>query len=136
MLLCAVVGHTRGMKTRNQPTVRDPADQLGAENAAGARVNPSTPEAMKTNPTLNVTALLVFAALAAAPLQAKLAWNKKARAYDAGITACTSCHVNEKPKKKGEPLSERGQWLVEQKEKRQAKDIDLTWLKDYPNNGK
>ena len=91
---------------------------------------------MTIKPTLKVTALLTLVTLLAGPLQAKLAWNKKARAFDAGVTACTSCHVNEKPKKKGEPLSERGQWMMDQKEKRQAKDIDLTWLKDYPNNGK
>ena len=91
---------------------------------------------MKIKPTLKVTAVLTLLALLAGPLQAKLAWNKKARAYDAGVTACTSCHVNEKPKKKGEPMSERGQWMMDQKEKRQAKDIDLSWLKDYPKNGK
>ena len=97
---------------------------------------PQTSDVMKINPPLRATAVLALAALLAGPLQAKLAWNKKARAYDAGVTGCTSCHVNEKPKKKGEPLTERGTWLLEQMEKRQAKDIDLSWLKDYPNNGK
>ncbi|MDI1248080.1 MAG: hypothetical protein PSV13_04270 [Lacunisphaera sp.] len=91
---------------------------------------------MKINPTLKVIAVLLLAALLAGPLQAKLAWNKKARVYDAGVTSCASCHVNEKPKKKDEPLTERGKWLLEQKEKRQAKEMDLSWLKDYPANGK
>ncbi len=91
---------------------------------------------MNLKPSLKVIAGLTLVALLAGPLQAKLAWNKKARAFDAGVTGCTSCHVNEKPKKKGEPLGERGKWLLEQKEKRQAKDMDLSWLKDYPNNGK
>ena len=91
---------------------------------------------MKIRPILLTVAVGVFAVLWCTPVQAKLAWNKKSRALDAGVTACTSCHVNEKPKKKGEPMSERGQWLMDQKAKRQAKDIDLTWLKDYPNNGK
>jgi len=86
--------------------------------------------------TLKFAAVLSLLSLLAAPLQAKLAWNKKARTYDAGVTSCTSCHVNKKPKKKDEPLSERGQWLVEQQEKKQVKDIDLSWLKDYPANGK
>ncbi len=85
---------------------------------------------------LKFVAVLSLLALLAGPLQAKLAWNKKARVYDAGVTSCTSCHVNEKPKKKGEPLTERGQWMVEQQEKRQAKDIDLSWLKEFPGNGK
>ena len=91
---------------------------------------------MKTKPILLIGMLSVYATLWCTPAQAKLAWNKKSRAIDAGVTACTSCHVNEKPKKKGEPLSERGQWLMDEKAKRQAKEIDLTWLKDYPNNGK
>ena len=91
---------------------------------------------MNLKPSLKITAGLTLVALLAGPLQAKLAWNKKARVFDAGVTACTSCHVNEKPKKKGEHMSERGKWMLEQKEKRQAKDMDLSWLKDYPNNGK
>jgi len=85
--------------------------------------------------TLKLATALSLLAVMAAPLQAKLAWNKKARTYDAGVTSCTSCHVNKKPKK-GEALSERGQWLVGLKEKKQVKDIDLSWLKDYPANGK
>lgn len=91
---------------------------------------------MKIKPILQIGVLGAFTALLGTPVQAKLAYNKKARAFDAGVTACTSCHVNEKPKKKGEPMAERGKWLLEQKEKRQAKEIDLSWLKDYPNNGK
>jgi hypothetical protein len=91
---------------------------------------------MKAHSFLKITAVLALAAVLAGPLQAKLAWNKKAKAFDAGVTGCTSCHVNEKPKKKGEPMSERGKWLMEQKETRKAKDMDLSWLKDYPNNGK
>lgn len=91
---------------------------------------------MNQKTSLKITAVLTLITLLAGPLQAKLAWNKKARAYDAGVTACTSCHMNEKPKKKGEPMSERGQWMLDQKEKRQAKEMDLTWLKEYPKNGK
>lgn len=91
---------------------------------------------MKIHSYLKATAVLALTAMLAGPLQAKLAWNKKARTFDAGVTHCTSCHVNEKPKKKGEPMAERGKWLLEQKETRKAKDMDLSWLKDYPNNGK
>lgn len=90
---------------------------------------------MKNKPILLICTLGAFATLLCVPVQAKLAWNKKARAFDPGVTSCLSCHVNKKPKK-DEPLSERGQWLVEQKAKRQAKEMDLSWLKDYPNNGK
>lgn len=87
---------------------------------------------MKNALLLKFCALGVLAAFVAAPVQAKLAWNKKARAFDPGVIGCTSCHVNEKPKKKGEPLTERGQWMMDQQAKRQTKDIDLSWLKDYP----
>jgi len=90
---------------------------------------------MKIKRLLQIGALGAFTALLCSPVQAKLAYNKKARAFDAGVTSCTSCHVNEKPKK-NEPMVERGKWLLEQKEKRQAKTIDLSWLKDYPANGK
>ncbi|MBI2514418.1 MAG: hypothetical protein HYV96_20785 [Opitutae bacterium] len=82
-------------------------------------------------------ALALLTALAV-PVQAKLAWNKKAQKYDAAIKACTACHVDEKPKKDdhGKPLTERGQWLLDQKAAKGAKDIDLSWLKDFPNHGK
>lgn len=87
---------------------------------------------------LKIGAAFTLLAFAAAPVQAKLAWNKKAKKYDAAVTACTACHVDEKPKKDdhGKPYSERGQWMMDQKEKKGAKEIDLSWLKDYPNNGK
>jgi len=83
-------------------------------------------------------AVLAVIGLLAAPVQGKLAWNKKAKVFDAGVTACTSCHVDEKPNKKdhGKPLTPRGQWMMDQKETMKAKAIDLAWLKDYPGNGK
>ncbi|MDP1579464.1 MAG: hypothetical protein Q8M02_04245 [Candidatus Didemnitutus sp.] len=90
---------------------------------------------MNSKPLLKVAASVVLLALVAAPLQAKLAWNKKAKKYDSSITACTACHVPEKPKK-NDPLSERGQWLVDEQARRGAKEINLEWLKDYPNFGK
>jgi cytochrome c553 len=76
-----------------------------------------------------------LAVLGAAPVQAKMGWNKKAKEADPGVTGCISCHSKEKPKK-GEPLTERGQWLLNEQAKRKAADIDLEWLKDYPKKGK
>ncbi len=29
-------------------------------------------------------------------------------------------------------FSDRGKWLVAEKDKRQAKEVDVAWLKDYP----
>lgn len=109
--------------------------ECGRGNSCWLALKPNFAEAMKTNPALKLIAVLAFASLLAAPLQAKLAYNKKAKAFDAGVTGCISCHTKEKPKK-NEPLAERGQWLVDQKTKLQAKQVDLSWLKDYPNNGK
>ena len=90
---------------------------------------------MKTKNVITLVTAIAFASLLAAPLQAKLTYVKKAKPHDAGVTGCISCHSKEKPKK-GDPLKERGQWLVDQKTVRKAKDIDFSWLKDYPLNGK
>jgi hypothetical protein len=35
------------------------------------------------------------------------------------------------PKKGSMTLSDRGKWLVAEKEKRGAKEVDVAWLKDY-----
>lgn len=87
------------------------------------------------NRLIKLGAAFALLALCAAPLQAKLAWNKKAKKYDPAITACTACHIPEKPKK-GDPLSPLGDWLVEQKKQRGAKEVNLEWIKDYPKTGK
>ena len=63
---------------------------------------------------------------------ANLPMQKKAK--DLGITGvqnCQSCHVDKLPKKEAHKFNERGQWLVDQKEKRKAKEIDVAWLKEY-----
>ncbi len=80
------------------------------------------------------TALFILAASAALSVQAKPAFVKKAK--DMGfdyIQNCQSCHVDKMPKKdaKGEPFSEIGKFLMEQKAKHKAEEIDLNWLKDY-----
>jgi len=59
------------------------------------------------------------------------------KAKSAGFPAqnCQYCHVSKTPKKdtyKPEDLNERGKWLVSEKEKRNAKDVLVAWLKDYP----
>lgn len=90
---------------------------------------------MKMNRVLAPGVALALASLIAAPLQAKMAWKKKAAEFDPAVQSCTACHTAAKPKK-NQPLTERGQWLVDQKKAREAEEIDLSWLKDYPNNGK
>jgi cytochrome c553 len=70
--------------------------------------------------------------LSAGTASASMTMVKKAK--DAGITSvtgCQSCHVDKLPKKEAHKVNERGQWLLDQKAKRNAKEIDVTWLKDY-----
>ena len=82
---------------------------------------------------LKVTWTLFFAAFL--PLQAKLPWVKKAQALGfTEITSCASCHSSDKPKK-GDPLGERGKWLQCEKTRRNASEVDVAWLKDYPKKG-
>jgi hypothetical protein len=57
------------------------------------------------------------------------------KAKELGITSvtnCQSCHVDKLPKK-NEPqkLNDMGKWLMDQKEARKAKEIDVAWLKEY-----
>jgi mono/diheme cytochrome c family protein len=87
---------------------------------------------MKLRRTLSLAfAALVVAGLASQPLNAKLPWVKKAQGMGfKEIENCASCHSSKTPKK-GEPMAERGKWLVEQKEKHKAEEVDLAWLKDY-----
>lgn len=77
--------------------------------------------------------------LAAVGLQgvvsAKALWVKKCK--DMGLPAenCLYCHTEKLPKKdtfKVEQLNDRGKWLMAEKDKRKAKEIDLAWLKEYP----
>ena len=82
-----------------------------------------------------------FAVLAAAavftagsPALAKMPYVKKAQELGFKfIENCASCHVDKMPKKdaKGEPFNEVGKFLMAQKAKNKAAEIDLNWLKDY-----
>jgi hypothetical protein len=57
----------------------------------------------------------------------------KAKGYPA--KNCQYCHVSAVPKKdafKPDDLNDRGKWLMAEKDKRKAKDIDVDWLKDDP----
>ncbi len=68
-----------------------------------------------------------------APLSATMPLVKKAQA--AGFTDvknCQSCHMDKMPKK-GEKLefNDMGKFLVEQKAKHKATEVDVAWLKDY-----
>ena len=59
---------------------------------------------------------------------------KKAKAAGFKADTCLYCHVDKLPKKGASTGNERGLWLREQKEKKQAKEVDPAWLKDYPGD--
>ena len=47
------------------------------------------------------------------------------------VTNCQSCHVEKLPKKDAVTHNDRGKWLIAEKDKRKAKEVDAAWLKDY-----
>jgi hypothetical protein len=70
--------------------------------------------------------------LGAATASATIEMQKKAKA--AGIEIqnnCLYCHGEKLPKKGASTNNERGKWLVGEKAKRNAKEVDPSWLKDY-----
>ena len=82
-----------------------------------------------------VSASYLAAVLLVGIASAKAPWMKKAK--DMGLPAqnCMYCHNQKLPKKetfKVEELNDRGKWLVAEKGKRKAADVDPEWLKDYP----
>jgi hypothetical protein len=66
---------------------------------------------------------------------AKAAWLRQAKELGYPAQNCMYCHTVKLPKKqdfKVEELNNRGKWLMTEKDKKKAKEIDLQWLKDYP----
>jgi hypothetical protein len=69
---------------------------------------------------------------ATSPARATMEMQKKAK--EAGVaeaTSCLYCHNEKLPKKGAVTNNERGKWLVDQKAKKNAKEIDVAWLKEY-----
>ena len=56
---------------------------------------------------------------------------KQAKGAGVQVTDCTYCHGEKMPKKEASTLNDRGKWLVAEKDKRKAKEVDGAWLKDY-----
>lgn len=79
---------------------------------------------------------LALLTIATVPAQANLPWVKKAQGMGfKEIQNCQSCHCDEHPKKGDVKLGERGKWLMDEKARRKASEVDLAWLKDYPKKG-
>jgi len=76
--------------------------------------------------------LAVGLVLGSAPrADATLDIQKKAKAAGIAATNCQFCHVEKLPKKGAVTHNDRGKWLLAQKEAKKAKEIDVSWLKDY-----
>ena len=93
----------------------------------------------KSRTDLGIAGILLFCCvwmLLAGTSSATLQMQKKAKA--AGIPAenCLYCHVEKLPKKDAVTHNDRGKWLVAEKTKRNVKEVDPTWLKDYPGDKK
>jgi hypothetical protein len=67
---------------------------------------------------------------------ATLQVQKKAKEAGFPATNCLFCHNEKLPKKGAVSHNERGQWLIAEKEKRKAAEVDASWLKDYPGDKK
>ena len=92
--------------------------------------------------TLNILFFLVCVSLAAglvsnlsftSELQASKEIYKQAREkYGKEIKGCKHCHVKPLPKEGDNEFNERGKWLSEEKERRKADAVDVSWLEAYP----
>ncbi|HEY6930041.1 MAG TPA: hypothetical protein VJA66_10230 [Thermoanaerobaculia bacterium] len=67
---------------------------------------------------------------------ANLPIQKKAKELGFPANNCLYCHNEKLPKKDAFSHNDRGKWLVAEKEKRGAKEVDPAWLKDYPGDKK
>ena len=74
--------------------------------------------------------------LLANPSLATLPIQKKAKELGYPAETCLYCHNEKLPKKDAATHNERGKWLIAEKTKRGAKEVDPAWLKDYPGDKK
>ena len=88
---------------------------------------------MRTSSSLVVSLALLAGGtwLGTGTAHATMEIRKKAK--DAGYPAqsCLYCHGENLPKKGAYTHNERGRWLRAEKERRKAREVDPTWLKDY-----
>jgi hypothetical protein len=100
-------------------------------------VNDQEVKSMKTRYAVVAFALGSAALLMKPPIAtATMDIQKKAKAAGYEVTNCQYCHVDKLPKKGASAANERGKFLIAQKEKKGAKEIDVAWLKDYKEEKK
>jgi len=81
---------------------------------------------------IGIAAVLFFTALGSAfTTQAYPPFLKKAQKF--GARDCLFCHTHAEG---GEGWNDRGQWLIAEKDRRNADAIDVEWLKDYQESEK
>ena len=93
----------------------------------------------KPNSRIALTALVLFWAgwiALTAVSRATLPMQKKAKELGFDATNCQYCHVEKLPKKGAVTHNDRGKWLIAEKAKRGAKEVDPAWLKEYPADKK
>jgi hypothetical protein len=61
---------------------------------------------------------------------------KKAKAAGFEASNCMYCHNEKLPKKGAVTHNARGEYLLAEKDKRKAKEVDPAWLKDYTGDKK
>jgi len=67
---------------------------------------------------------------------ATLPMQKKAKELGFDAQNCMYCHNEKLPKKGAVSHNDRGKWLIAEKEKRKAAEVDPAWLKDYAGDKK
>lgn len=67
---------------------------------------------------------------------ATLSIQKQAKAAGVDASNCLYCHGEKLPKKDAVTHNDRGNWLIKEKTKRAAKEVDGAWLKDYHDDKK
>ena len=78
---------------------------------------------------LAVALALLFAVLAFAPKSYTYPqYLSKAKALGYPAQNCSYCHRSPQG---GTEWNKRGQWLIEEKKRRKAEQVDMRWLKDY-----
>ncbi|HSE62379.1 MAG TPA: hypothetical protein VLG15_02075 [Thermoanaerobaculia bacterium] len=93
----------------------------------------------KPDSRLAATALVLFSAgwiALTASSTATMPLQKKAKELGFSADNCLYCHNEKLPKKGAVTQNGRGEWLIAEKEKRHAKEVDVTWLKYYPEEKK
>ncbi len=74
--------------------------------------------------------------LVAGTSSATLSMQKAAKEKGFPAENCLYCHGEKMPKKGAATYNDRGKWLIAEKDKRKAAEVDVAWLKDYPGDKK